>query len=176
MYFRCTEPLPNSAGKLAPAVDTRGDGGQVVYPGSIHPDTGVPYEWAEGLEPWSVPIAELPDHIFDLLAPAGRPPPDWTPDAIKSLIDRSDAAVERAILAIFRRQTADEQNAENTIHHNRIGFASCHAHLGSYYAKWILGGRHLDGKHLDKARRMVRWYSRQLCQIASSQKTQTQAA
>ena len=91
---------------------------------------------------------------------------EWTPDAIRALLDGSDTAVERAVLAIYNRQTCDEQAREDTRHRNGVGFASCHAHLGSYYAKWILSGRHLTGKHLDKARRMVRWYSKQLCEIA----------
>lgn len=93
---------------------------------------------------------------------------NWTPEAIKALLDRSNEAVERAILAIYRLQTLDEQDTSETRHHNKVGFASCHARMGSYYARWILSGRHLDGKHLDKARRMVRWYSRQLCAIADT--------
>lgn len=92
----------------------------------------------------------------------------WTPEAIKSLLDRNDLAVERAVVAIYRRQTDDEQVAYETKHHNGVGFASCHASLGTYYAKWILGGRHLTGQHVDRARRMVRHYARQLHQIILS--------
>ena len=92
----------------------------------------------------------------------------WTPEAIKALLDRSDKAVERAILAIYDRQTRDEQSREETRHRNGVGFAACHGHLGSYYARWILAGRHLTGKHLDKARRMVRHYTGQLCEIATA--------
>lgn len=101
---------------------------------------------------------------------------EWTPDAIRDLLDRSDKAVERAVLAIYDRQTHDEQEVEDTRHRNGVGFASCHAHLGSYYAKWILAGRHLTGKHLDKARRMVRWYARQLSEIAQARAAQAAVA
>jgi hypothetical protein len=93
---------------------------------------------------------------------------DWTPDTIKALLDRSDKAVERAVLAIYERQTSDEQVTGETRHHNRRGFASCHAHLGTYYAKWILSGHHLTGGHLERARRMVQWYSKQLLQVAEA--------
>ena len=34
-----------SVGTLAPGVDVKGDGGLVVLPGSIHPDTGKVYTW-----------------------------------------------------------------------------------------------------------------------------------
>ena len=44
LYFQCTEALSNSAGRIAPHVDIRGDGGYVVGPGSIHA-TGRIYEW-----------------------------------------------------------------------------------------------------------------------------------
>jgi hypothetical protein len=67
LYLRCSQPIGNSVGKLAPHIDVRGDGGQVVFPGSVHPDTGRRYEWAEGLEPWTVEMAELPQHIIDRL-------------------------------------------------------------------------------------------------------------
>ncbi len=62
----------NSVGRLALHVDVRGDGGQVVFPGSIHPDTGRQYRWAEGLSPDEVPVADLPDEVLRLLV---RPHP-----------------------------------------------------------------------------------------------------
>ena len=96
----------------------------------------------------------------------------WTPKAIRDLLDRSQTAVERAVVAIYRRQTEDEKAAYETKHHNRVGFAACHAGLGTYYAKWILSGKHLSGSHVERARRMVRHYAGQLHQIALSQ-TQT---
>jgi hypothetical protein len=67
LYFRCKEALGNSAGRLGPNIDVKADGGQVVFPGSIHPETGQMYEWAEGLAPWEVEIAELPAHILQRL-------------------------------------------------------------------------------------------------------------
>lgn len=92
---------------------------------------------------------------------------DWTRETIKALIERSDEAVERAVLAIWRRQTEDEKDAEETKHRNGVGFASCHATLGSYCARWLLSGRHLDGRHLANARRMMRWYAGQLADVAA---------
>lgn len=91
-----------------------------------------------------------------------------SPDYIKYLLTMKDAAVERAIVAIYNRQTDDEQRSEDTKHLNGIGFTGADARLGSYYAKWILSGKHLNGNHLNKARLMSLKYVRQLCEIASS--------
>jgi hypothetical protein len=54
--------LSISAGRLGPNIDTRGDGGYVVLPGSVHPETGKVYRWLNDLEP-----AELPEHIIACL-------------------------------------------------------------------------------------------------------------
>jgi hypothetical protein len=67
LYFRHNGPLRNTSKKLGPHIDVKADGGQVVFPGSVHPDTGAVYAWAEGREPWNVELAELPAHIVELL-------------------------------------------------------------------------------------------------------------
>ncbi len=72
LYFRHPGGIVgNSVGKLAPHVDVRGDGGQVVFVGSLHPDTGRVYQWAEGLSPDELTLAELPDEIYRQIT-AGR--------------------------------------------------------------------------------------------------------
>lgn len=63
LYFACDQPLRNTAGTLGERLDTRGLGGQVVAPPSVHPN-GARYEWANGFEP-----APLPDWMLTLLEP-----------------------------------------------------------------------------------------------------------
>ena len=96
-------------------------------------------------------------------------PSPWTPEAIAALLDRNDLAVERAVIAIFNRQTSDEQEADSTKHSNGRGFSAFHAGLGSYYARWILSDRHLSGPHLVRARKMMHHYTGQLSEIAQTQ-------
>jgi hypothetical protein len=73
-YFRHAGDLGNSASKLGPHIDTRGEGGQVVFVGSIHPNTGRMYRWAEGLSPDDgLELAELPQEVLETLLPK-KPP------------------------------------------------------------------------------------------------------
>lgn len=99
----------------------------------------------------------------------------WTKETIGQLLNASDKAVERAVLAIYRRQTLDEQHSNCTTHRNGVGFSGAHAELGSYYARWLLSGRHLTGKHLEKARKMMHHYLSQLLEEAQSRQVATAA-
>ena len=64
-YFRHPGgKVPNSVGRLGPHVDVRGDGGQAVFVGSVHPHTGRPYAWAAGRSPEDVSAAALPRDIL----------------------------------------------------------------------------------------------------------------
>lgn len=63
LYYQCTDPLPNTASRIAPGIDTRGHGGYVVAPPSIHPD-GATYEWTAARRP-----RPLPDWIRQAVTP-----------------------------------------------------------------------------------------------------------
>lgn len=61
-YFLSAKALKNSAkfqGK--DGVDVRAEGGYVVAPPSIHPDTKTPYRWENGKSPFEIPFAMLPN-------------------------------------------------------------------------------------------------------------------
>lgn len=89
-----------------------------------------------------------------------------TEQDITNLILARDDAVERAILAIYKRQTTEEQLSGETMRLNGMGFSGSDARLGSYYAKWLLSGKHLSGQHLMKARKMAFKYRGQLLLVA----------
>ena len=75
LFFRYPNfPVGNAAG-IWPGIDIRGDGGQVVAPPSIHPDTGKRYEW-DGLEEikWNS-LHDAPDWVLDALQPHAKHAP-----------------------------------------------------------------------------------------------------
>jgi hypothetical protein len=93
----------------------------------------------------------------------------WTRTEIEALINTNDRAVERAMVAIWERQTRDEQATETTRHHNGIGFSGWTAKSGTYYANWVRSGRSLSGKHLAKARKIALHHAGQLTRIANGE-------
>ena len=66
-YFRSSQPIGCSAGKLGPGLDIRGEGGYVVAPPSIH-ENGRRYEWIN--PPGEVHVAQFPEWLGVLLAPS----------------------------------------------------------------------------------------------------------
>lgn len=56
--------IRNSAGKLGPGLDIRGDGGYIVAPPSLHPN-GNRYEWV--VKPSQVTLATMPEWMIELL-------------------------------------------------------------------------------------------------------------
>lgn len=85
---------------------------------------------------------------------------------IVDLLDRSDKAVKQAVVAIYKRQTSDEQYCKATNHHNKVGFSAYDAPFGSDLAKKVLDGFSLTPKQIVACRKLVKKYRKQLLQIA----------
>ena len=94
-------------------------------------------------------------------------PKTWTRTEIEEMINTHDGAVERAMVAIWERQTADEQTSQTTNHSNGRGFCGWAARSGTYYAEWVRSRRHLTGKHLAKARKIALYHAGQLTDFAN---------
>jgi hypothetical protein len=89
----------------------------------------------------------------------------WTLNGLVELLQTNDAAVGRALVRIYEKQTADEKLVQATVVHNKVGFSGANARRGSYYAKWVLSGKSLTGDHLAKARALAIKYRVQLLSI-----------
>jgi hypothetical protein len=89
-----------------------------------------------------------------------------TRDQIKTLLATSTLAVQRAMVALYRRQTVSEQHTSTTSERNGRGFNAFDADRGTYYAKWVLSGKSLTGYHIDRARRIALRYVGQLAEMS----------
>jgi len=100
---------------------------------------------------------------------------EWNKDTILALIEKSDTAVCRAVLAIYDRQTADEQATAATADSNGIGFNGADASFGSSLAKQFMERGTLSPRQIACARKMMRKYAGQLAEIANAKAKATAA-
>jgi hypothetical protein len=98
------QSVRNSSGKLGPGLDVRGDGGYVVVPPSIHPDTKQSYQWANRVKP-----ASVPSWLMQALS-APTPESDSTHDASISEGQRNDALTR--IAGAMRRKGCTQETIE----------------------------------------------------------------
>lgn len=84
--------------------------------------------------------------------------------AVKLMIDTR--WLERGILAIYKKQTAEEQSAEAALQHNGVGFSSVDAYILSSFARQLLDGKSLSKKQRILAAKKMPKYAKQLLQIA----------
>lgn len=89
----------------------------------------------------------------------------WDKDAIQALIDGNDMAVARALMVVYANQTADEQAAGDTKHHNGVGFTGRDAEfLSDVAVKWKRWGRWASARQCNAVRKAIKKYHRQLLQ------------
>lgn len=102
------------------------------------------------------------------MARAKKPEPFYNRGKIQDMLVFNDRAVLRAVVAIYKRQTDEEKNAEATKESNGRGFTGVDAPLLSSFAKQILQRGTLSHKQLDIARRKIMKYWKQLAQVAEA--------
>jgi hypothetical protein len=100
---------------------------------------------------------------------------DWTPARVVATFDRP-SNIDRAVLALYREQTADEQADQWTRHVNGRGFNATDAPFLSSLAQWIEKRGSLTVNQRAAALRRVRKYSRQLADLANAAQAHRDAA
>jgi putative DNA primase/helicase len=69
LYFRMPDfDLRSSSGQVGEGIDVKAEGGYIVAPPSIHPDTGRSYSYFPGLGPDDVEIAVVPEWLIELVS------------------------------------------------------------------------------------------------------------
>lgn len=103
------ERITISQGRLGLRLDTRGEGGYVVAPPSVHPDTGALYEW----QAVDVAMAPAPEN---LLAALRKPEPPTPPPYVPTPVSDGRASKYRAsMLAGVARDLADTPKGQRNI-------------------------------------------------------------
>ncbi len=92
----------------------------------------------------------------------------WTKESIVELLNTSDRAVVRAVVAIYKMQTEDEKSQGVTTHHNSVGFSSTDAEFLTGIAKSALEYDGLTTKQLEITRKKIKKYWKQLLNLAAS--------
>ncbi len=115
-YFRAPDPCPgNSVQALGTGIDTRGEKGQVVFVGSMHPTTKEIYRWAPGLSPDDVELAEVPARVLELLEKKDHEPPsEPTPGPnVRTFPDGASPWAKAALAGELDKVTAAREGTRN---------------------------------------------------------------
>lgn len=80
---------------------------------------------------------------------------------------RGDAAMVKALLYLFDRQTDDEQHSESTNQHNRMGFTGTDAQLLSSFAKQVIQKAWLSPRQMQVLRGKIQKYAGQIAKVAN---------
>lgn len=72
----------------------------------------------------------------------------WDRESIVALLERNDAAVGRALVVLFNRQTVTEQMTESTREFNGRGFTGFDGKIGASMAKFYLRSGFLTPKQI----------------------------
>jgi Bifunctional DNA primase/polymerase, N-terminal len=109
LWFRADRPMPTTAGRIGLHVDTRGEGGYVLAPPSLHPD-GTSYRFGN-----DEPLALAPEWLIQRAKPGPASP--FTMIAQKSPITSPTAygraALERECEALARAPCGTRNQALN---------------------------------------------------------------
>lgn len=92
----------------------------------------------------------------------------WNKDTVQHLLNTNDRAVVRALMAIYARQTTEEQQTQAATEHNGVGFSGVDAEILSSFAQFYQSHGYLTDKQMSLLRARIQKYWSQLLRIAQS--------
>jgi len=98
LFRRNEKDVRSLEGALGPGIDTKAQGGYILLPPSVHPDTGRAYAWAEGWSPDDLDPTPLPPAL-EALCPEAKATegPKGPPVAHVATDDAGDLWLRRAL-------------------------------------------------------------------------------
>ena len=91
----------------------------------------------------------------------------WTAETLWNRISNDDAYAIRGVLALFKKQTADEQKHHTTRYSNNEGFSVRTVIAGTRIAKKAIARRYIGWTEVEIARKICRTHLEQLVRIAN---------
>lgn len=93
----------------------------------------------------------------------------WSREVILEMIQTNDYMLCRGIIAIWNKQTKDEQRIQDTRHYNGVGFNGVDAKFLSSIASQLERGKKLSSKQIYCSRKRMLKYAGQLTRIANKE-------
>lgn len=91
---------------------------------------------------------------------------------VRDKLATDPAWLVKGMMALYARQTADEQSAENTKYHNKVGFNSADSAILTSFAKQWERREWLSDKQMGILQRKMAKYAGQLARIARGEEVQ----
>ena len=86
----------------------------------------------------------------------------YTKEQIQDNLRSNPRWIQRSLVVLYQRQTQDEQTTGKTRVFNNVGFNGPDSGYLSYCSRWVLSGRNLNEKHLQKCGSRLPKYWRQI--------------
>lgn len=92
----------------------------------------------------------------------------WKKDEIRAKLETNDVWLFKGLVAIFNKQTADEQDSGVTCHENGMGFTGADAEFMTSLANQYLVCGSLSKRQTEVVRKRMLKYAGQLAKIANA--------
>jgi hypothetical protein len=165
-YFRYPQDSGNYGNKAykAQGFDIRGNGGQVVAPGSIHPDTGKPYRVVK-----DIPMAHPPQWLLNLYKEKPRPEAGHVQKARCDSIADLPIRAEAKSLVRFGASKGNRSEAMWTVLCELVRSSLSTVDIVSIFNQHPIGE-----KYLEKGASKERWLQQQIdkaCSVVTDRAT-----
>ena len=89
----------------------------------------------------------------------------WTKESVRALLEKSDKAVVRGLMRLYEFQSDTEQEREDAIARNKMGFNKPDARVLTNIAKWYESNGFLTPNQIRLVRKKILKYSGQLARL-----------
>lgn len=86
----------------------------------------------------------------------------YTKEYIQNKLMTDQRWTERGLIVLYNRQTTEEQETKDTRFLNGRGFNGTDGRYLTWCSEWLIKGRHLSGHHLEKVRKKICKYWKQI--------------